>query len=86
MGVRTVSTARGAVASRDTSTVTAPATATVTSVTPSPKSQSRWTSSPLPAGPERLHPLQQHVQFGFEITSSSGGLDFAANDLTVSSG
>ena len=25
------------------------------------------------------------VQFGFEITSSSGGLDFAANNLTVSS-
>ncbi|MER5598340.1 hypothetical protein [Streptomyces sp. NPDC002265] len=26
------------------------------------------------------------VQFGFEITSSSGGLDFAANSLTVSGG
>ena len=25
------------------------------------------------------------VQFGFEITSSSGGLDFATNNLTVSS-
>jgi hypothetical protein len=25
------------------------------------------------------------VQFGFEITSSSGGLDFTTNNLTVSS-